>query len=283
MDFLEPIVMLSFVQATRSLYSKRTVPFKSNSKSSEHSPRIMASKSDSSNRANQMNPNHPAYWQARGQTKAPNWSSKAAAIEKAHREKLDSGMFQHRVESRSRASVDDPAVGKNVKRVQGIVRDVCGPHSFVTKEGSRGKSTAIQNSDIDLLVHTPEPISRQQRRDLAARVQEDVRLGGEVTIGKTAIQVKPTKSPKIDLVPAKTTYSAPKYGAIGDFQGNQSAINAVKAYKQGMHADTTGAFRKLDGRNIEQLALRCQTRLENSESDKSGQLLYRAMMKEQRK
>ena len=145
----------------------------------------MSKKASQNNKANQMNPNNPAYYQARGMSTRPkNWSE---TLEKKCRQ----GQLENRANNAAALSKETRrAIGSDTQRVEKVAKQELGPHVQVYKGGSQYKRTNISYSDNDLKIKVDRPITRDDRARLGKGLEKEFgkrrvdRSGAKVDVSK---------------------------------------------------------------------------------------------------
>jgi predicted nucleotidyltransferase len=134
-------------------------------------------------------------------------------------------------------------------------------------QGSMIKGTAMKGSDLDILVHTPQPAKREQQRQLVKELKQDSFFHADhVRLGRLAIHVKGIID--IDIVCANTTQYGQQGVASARFANNPAARDAVLSLKylvgQAQPADKVPNF------HLEMLVVRVQSELMGEDSLAAG-------------
>jgi hypothetical protein len=209
------------------------------------------------NRANQNNPNNAQYTASRGNAPLTGKQREAFAKRSA-RKKENEGHFENRV---NRLAPKDKLNLPAFEHFQEILRRVV-PGMSLRKTGSRGKGTAISNSDWDYHIVTKRPMTIEQR-DLILKICRKKKL--QVTRGK-AFTVKPESGASIDFFPPNAEWHDDdvQVQKPGSVQLNKGGKTAVKKLKQ--------IFPNKPGHDLEQLVLTIQREMGWSDrNDSSGQ------------
>ena len=209
------------------------------------------------NRANQNNPNNAQYTASRGNAPLTGEQREAFA-KKSARKKENEGHFENRV---NRLAPKDKLNLPAFEHFQEILRRVV-PGMSLRKTGSRGKGTAIFNSDWDYHIVTERPMTIEQR-DLILKICRKKKL--QVTRGK-AFTVKPESGASIDFFPPNAEWHDDdrQVQKPGSVQFNKGGKTAVKKLKH--------IFPNKPGHDLEQLVLTIQREMGWSDrNDSSGQ------------
>jgi predicted nucleotidyltransferase len=139
----------------------------------------------------------------------------------------------------------------------------------VTAEVAGGmvKGTAMQGSDLDILVNMPQPATRDQQRQLVKELKQDDFFNAEhVVLGKLAIHVKIDMD--IDVVLANTTQYGQQGVASARFANNPAARNTVLALKYLVSGAQPSD--KVPNFHLEMLVVQVQSELMGEDSSASG-------------
>ena len=178
------------------------------------------------NRATQLNPNNQQFHRSRGLDSRPgSWN------EQIEKNKIE-GLLENRANT-SASKINHKAIGRDVVRIEKVVKSVLGEHVKIYKGGSVKKHTNIEGSDLDLKIDVVDPVTETQRNSLTLALQNEY--------GITNVEVKPKvhlirgESGSIDLFPQKANYLCQdaKVDKLGKdpFRTNPIGRNAVRILK----------------------------------------------------
>jgi len=147
--------------------------------------------------------------------------------------------FEESIERRRWSEEEMSAAGVNTNAVLHCVRAVFANKALVHKEGSTRKDTAVDTSDIDLMVtlSNRRAMNDAQRDDLLRALRARVDVFRDVRLGRHAIKIQPHQGPSIDVVahhssfelsPTTLKYLAP---AGTGFWGKPAVALAVSGIK----------------------------------------------------
>lgn len=149
-------------------------------------------------------------------------------------------------------------MGRVVTQVEAAARSVLGSKTQIERGGSQRHHTDLSTSDIDLVVHTANPMTHEEFARLATALQEQVAIAGStVRIGQKTIGVQ-TAAGSVDVVPLRGEFipggatGAPVDRCAKDPKAQQ-AVRGVKDYAQ-KHG------REWKGTDIERYVLQLQQR-----------------------
>ena len=178
-----------------------------------------------SNRSLQKNPNNSAYWQSRGSdSRSIYWEEE---IEKKRRE----GLLEY--VANTSAATNKKAMGRDIVRVERIVKKVLGGDISIYKGGSQKKHTNIKDSGLDLKINVANPLTFEDRDKLRRELEAE--FGSEnVEVGNKVHTIR-GESRNIDLFPQMAEYfsSDVKVDKLGvePFKTNNVGRNAVRVLK----------------------------------------------------
>ena len=178
------------------------------------------------NRANQLNPNNRQYHRSRGVESRPdNWQDQIA---KNKRE----GHLEYRANT-SASKINHAAIGRDIVRIEKVVKNVLGKNVSVYKGGSVKKHTHIETSDFDLKIDVEYPVTDAQRNSLTEALKKE--YGAKNVEVTPKVHLIKGESGSIDLFPQKADYFSPstKVDKLGKepFKTNTMARNAVRILK----------------------------------------------------
>ena len=187
------------------------------------------------NRANQLNPNNRQYHTSRGLDSRPdNWQDQILKNRAA-------GYLEYRANT-SASKINHAAIGRDVVRIERVVKTVLGQNVFVYKGGSVKKHTNIEGSDLDLKIDVVEPVTDTQRNSLFEALKKE--YGANAVEMKQKVHVIQGESGPIDLFPQKADYfsTGTKVDKLGKepFKTNPMARNAVRILKLDYLPNTPG-------------------------------------------
>ena len=202
-----------------------------------------------SNHANQLNPNHPAYWQTRGAAQRP------ADFASESKKRAKSGEFEYRANvAAAKGQPQRAAEGAAMRQVVAAVNSALGGQAQVLRAGSQKKHTHVTTrSDLDVVVKTPEPLTLEAQRALGDALA--AKFPDSRVVTRKYIHQVITKDIKIDVVPHQATYM-PKTNELPTdrFKNNPKGSAAVRNLK--MYAETNGLVWK--GEHLEKAVLEAQ-------------------------
>ena len=190
------------------------------------------------NKSDQKNPNNERFYKSRGQKSRPsNWKEE---ILKTIRE----GQLEYQANTIA-SKTDRPAMGRDIVRIEKVVKNVLGGNVFVYKGGSVKKHTNIEGSDLDLKIDVFEPLKEKERNALTEALK--IEFGEHNVDVKTIVHKIQGESGSIDLLPQKATYisSATRVDKLGKepFKTNPIGRNAVRLLKEKFKvADVPGIY-----------------------------------------
>lgn len=131
--------------------------------------------------------------------------------------------------------------GVNTHAVVECARAVFAGKALVHKEGSVRKNTAVEGSDIDLMVTlaSRKRMSDGQRDDLVRALRARTDLFREVNLGRHAIKITPHNGPSLDVVahhsafelsPTTLSYLAPAGTCFWGKAGAALAVSGLKVW-----------------------------------------------------
>ena len=179
------------------------------------------------NNAAQKNPNNERFYKSRGQKSRPSdWKEEIL-------KRIREGQLEHQANT-SASKIDHPAIGRDVVRVEKVVKNVLGGNVFVHEGGSVKKHTNIEGSDLDLKIDVVEPLTDKERNALTQALK--IEFGEHNVEVKTLVHKIQGESGSIDLFPQKATYisSATRVDKLGKepFKTNPIGRNAVRLLKE---------------------------------------------------
>ena len=128
-------------------------------------------------------------------------------------------------------------MGRVVTQVEAAARLVLGSKTQIEHGGSRRHHTDLRTSDIDLVVHTANPMTHEEFARLATALQEKVAIAGStVRKGQKTIGVQ-TAAGWVDVVPLRGEFipggatGAPVDRCVENTKAQQ-AVRGVKEYAQ---------------------------------------------------
>lgn len=177
------------------------------------------------NRSNQLNPQRDEYWSCAG--RAASAAERAATIEERRQDR--------RLEfwantSAAKSPAQKAAIGRDVQRVEQVVKSALGGQAQIWKGGSQKKHTNISDSDLDLKLVTPKPFNLHGKDQLQYHLQRDF---GPVDFTGCVLKFK-GKSGCIDVVPNQATFFPPGFSSElpkNPFYTNDKGRHAVRCVK----------------------------------------------------
>jgi hypothetical protein len=146
-----------------------------------------------------------------------------------------------------RTSQEDATLLRNIERVARGVLSGC----RIEWSGSVRKSTSIRGSDLDLHVHTNEPVTESQRRHLRTELFDD--LGRTTRIGFHAVRIgADAYRPGVDLAFSNAAFGSRVLPDFQPWHGRPVRQQAVRGLKTWLRS---GGKPAISGWMIEELVL----------------------------
>jgi len=205
------------------------------------------------NMANQLNPNNHNYWRSRGYNSRPDtWQDEVDARNLR-------GQYEYRANLESTTSDDQRRkMGRDNKRVEKVVKEVCGGNAMVYKGGSQLKRTNVRTSDNDLKINVPYMMTMDDKERLGNALEEEFGIGN-VDRSHQKIHVVRGEGGDIDIVPNRAEYYPPdfKFDGLGKnpFSHNKTAKDAARYIKTNN--------RNVPGIKVEKMVLQVQKENKN--------------------
>jgi len=203
----------------------------------------------SSNRANQLNPNHAAYWQSRGYEGRPSsWQAEVTGNQRA-------GAYEHSTNLAATISKQQKAErGHVTQTVETVTRHHFGGNAHVLHAGSQKKHTDIASTrDLDLMVSS-RPWTASDKLHVTSELQKQF---GRDAVHESRYRIKvQTKAGSVDVVPQRAEFLPSQRNAppTDRFHANPKGQQAVRGIK--MRAQAEGLH--LKGDHIERKVLKAQ-------------------------
>ena len=151
--------------------------------------------------------------------------------------------FEMRIEQRRWSVANLKWAARNTKEILKTLRDVFGQEVCVHREGSVRKNTAIESSDLDLMITLEDhrAMTRSERDAIVTALRTRIDTFTDVCLGRNSIKVTPMYGPAIDLVAQHSDfvpYSPPRRLPVADTRlwGKPTMSLAVSGLKLWWHS-----------------------------------------------